>query len=99
MSIAIKCRLQEKIIILSSLAHGFFNYTTSKMVTKLHDAELAKGQPKTLKRLVEPLEYSSKNSTWNIQKNSGIKNPDFMPQTSEINKPSSSVSFDKVKIK
>ena len=52
--------LQQNLNILSSLAHGFFNYTTSNMVTDLHDAELDKRQRKPFQRLDEPPESSSK---------------------------------------
>ena len=38
------------------LPHGFLNYTTSKMVTDLHDAELDKRQRKTFQRLDDPPE-------------------------------------------
>ena len=45
--ISIKYRDHEKITILRSLAHRFFNCTTTKVVTDLYDIELEKRQCKT----------------------------------------------------
>ena len=62
------------------------------MVTGLHNAERA------FEHLDDPPDYSSKTS-WKIEKNSINKNPEFMPQFSEINEPSSSKKTDKCQYK
>ena len=90
-----KYRLHENITILSSLAHVFFNYTTTKKVTDLHDAELDKRQRNKLQRLDDPPEYSSKNSSWNVQMSSVRTNRDFKSRISPSDEPSSSFLFDK----
>ena len=83
----------------SSLAHGFLKHTTSKIVTDFLDAEIDKNQRKTIQRLDEPLQYSSKNSSWKIQKNSVTINPKIKPKVAEIIEPSSSSLIDKNQIK
>ena len=65
----------------------------------LYDAELDKRQWKTLQRLDEPADYSSKISNWKIQKNSVTKTPEFVSQSFEFNEPSSLFSFDKSQLK
>ena len=55
-----KQRLHGNKTILSSLAHKFSTYTTSKKITGLHDTEREKCQKKGFQRCDEPSEYSSK---------------------------------------
>ena len=45
---------------MSSIAHGFLKYPTTKTVIILNDAEQKKRQRKRFQRLEDPLEYSSK---------------------------------------
>ena len=97
-SISIMCRLHENINLLSPLAHGFYIYQTKKIVV-LNDAAIDKRERKTLQRLHEPPEYSSKNSCWNIRETSVTKNPEFMPEFSEIFEPSHSSLIDKSQFK
>ena len=59
-SISIKYRLREYITILSSKAHEFCNFTTSKIVTDLHDAQREKFQTRDFQSLDDPVENSSK---------------------------------------
>ena len=66
MSISINCILHEKIITLSSLAHGFFEYIKSKKVTDSHDAESDKRRRKKIQRTIDPPECSPKLIRWKI---------------------------------
>ena len=88
-------RLHENITLLSSLVHGFF-YTTSKMVTDLHDAERDKRQRKIFQLLDDPSQSSSKISRWKNKKNFVNKIPELMPQLSENKKPSSWLIFNRI---
>ena len=81
-SVSVKYVLHENITILSSLVHGFFNYTTSGMVNFLHDAELDKRQRKTFQRLDDTPDFSSKSSSWEIKNITVTRNPESMLQFS-----------------
>ena len=87
-------RLHGNINLLSPLAHGLL-YIPDRKIVVLNDAEVDKRERKTLQRLDEPPEYSSKNSCWNIRETSVTKNPEFMPEFSEIIEPSHSFLIDK----
>ena len=65
------------------------------MVTDIHDSEIDKRQQKIIQRLKDPPEYSSKNSSWQIQKNSVTICPEFLPQSLEVDEPSSYFLVDK----
>ena len=67
------------------------NFTSSKMITDLHDAALCSCQRKTIQHLDEPPDVSSKNWTWKTENNSVTENPDLMPQINGIIEMSSSV--------
>ena len=54
---------------------------------------------KTIQHLDVPLDYSSKNGSLKLHKKYAIKNPDFIPQSSGFNEPSSSKSFAKSEFK
>ena len=55
-SISTKHIFYEKTTRLSSVAHGVFNYTTSNLVTDLHELELEKRYCKTFQRLDDLLD-------------------------------------------
>ena len=74
----------------------FFEYTTSKLVKKLHYAELDKRQRKTLQRLDDHSDFFSKKISGKFKKVQKIKNPKFIPQISEKNEPPSSILIEKV---
>ena len=94
-AISIKYRLLADVTISSFVAYEIFNYTTSKLVTDMHDAESDTGQLKSFQRLDDPSYQFSKVSSWKIQMNSLNQNPNFMPQSSELIDPSSLILIGK----
>ena len=66
---SIKYRYHENITISISIAHGFYKFTTSKMVTDLHDAPREKRERKRFQRPDEPPETSLKNFRWKTLQN------------------------------
>ena len=57
---SIKYRLHENTILLSSIAHGLFTFTTSKTVTDLHLAECEIRQRKIFQRPDDAPDFLSK---------------------------------------
>ena len=72
----------------------YVNFTQSKTVTDLHDAEFDNRQRKTFQRLYDPPGNFSKFNIWNNQKNSVTKLPELMPQNCEVFEPSPSFLSD-----
>ena len=79
---------------LSSIAHGTFNYITPKLVTDLHDAESDKQQGKGFQYLDEPHEVCPKTNSLKSPKNSVQESREFKPQNTGIKEMSSSLLFE-----
>ena len=75
------------------IAHGFPSFTSSKIVTHLHEAGSEKRHRKTLKFLKTLLK-----SLPNIKRKSVIRNPLFMPQISETTDHSSFTKLQNLKL-
>ena len=97
-SISIKHRLHQNITTLSFIANGVFNFPTSKLVTDLHETECEKRQRKRVQRLDDRPDYTSKNSSWKIPKNSVNKKSEIKPQLSKNIEPSSSLTDNKCQL-